>query len=555
MAIARDKYLNRWQALQSDRSDWDDHWREIAEYMLPRAPRFLASDRNRGEKRHNSIYDSTALRALNVLGAGMMSGASSPARPWFRLATQDEDLMDFAPVKLWLSDVTSLMQSVFARSNMYRALHTLYIQEGAFGTGASIMTDDFENVINLTTMSIGEYALATDYRGNVNTLYRRFEKSVGELVGEFGIGKVSPTVLNLHAQGKLDAQIPIIHAIEPRIDRDTKARDSKNMAWASVYFEEGCDHGGYLRESGFERFPGLCPRWLTYSGDVYGSSPGMDVLGDVKQLQHQQKRKAQGIDYMTKPPLQAPTSMKNRQFNTLPGGVTVVDMAGPGAGIRPAWETRLDLNHLLADINDVRQRIKEGFFSDLFLMLANQTNTRMTATEVAERHEEKLLMLGPVLERQDTDLFDPAIELTFERIIKAGILPPPPPELQNVDLNVEYVSMLAQAQRAVSTNAVDRFVGNLGSIAQFKPDVLDKFDADEWADAYSDMLGVDPQMIVGSDKVALIRKQRADAQAQAMQAEQMAQQAKTARDMAAADTEGKNALTDAARMFSGYEGV
>ena len=179
----------------------------------------------------------------------------------------------------------------------------------------------------------------------------------------------------------------------------------------------------------------------------------------------------------------------------------------------------------------------------------------MTATEVAERHEEKLLMLGPVLERQDTDLFDPLIERTFERCVQAGILPPPPPELQNVDLNVEYVSMLAQAQRAVSTNAVDRFVGNLGAIAQFKPDVLDKFDADEWADAYSDMLGVDPQMIVGSERVALVRKQRAEAQAQAMQAEQMAQQAKTARDMAAADTEGKNALTDVAQMFSGYEGV
>lgn len=185
-------------------------------------------------------------------------------------------------------------------------------------------------------------------------------------------------------------------------------------------------------------------------------------------------------------------------------------------------------------------------------MLANGTNPQMTATEVAERHEEKLLMLGPVLERMHNEILDPMIEATFARMVEAGIVPPPPQELQGMDLNVEFVSMLAQAQRAIATNSVDRFVGNLGAVAGFKPDVLDKFDADRWADAYADMLGIDPELIVSGDKVALIRQARAEAAQQQAMAEQMAQGAKTARDLAAADTSGENALTDVTRAFSGY---
>lgn len=548
----RDRLLQRWAALESERSSWVDHWREISDYVLPRSGRFFSSDRNKGEKRHNNIYDNTGTLALRILGAGMMSGATSPARPWFRLATPDPELMQFDPVKLWLHDVTRLMLDVFQRSNTYRSLHQIYEELGSFGTAASIVTDDFDDVIHHHTLTAGEYAIATDHRGTVGTLYRKFDMTVAQLVGEFGIDKVSATVKGMHDSGNLDAWVTVIHAIEPRKDRDATKRDALNMPWKSCYFEIGMDEGKYLSESGFEEFPALCPRWSVSGGDIYGSSPAMEALGDIRQLQHQQLRKAQGIDYMTKPPLQVPSSMKNRDVDTLPGGISFVDIAGPQGGIRTAFETRLDLNHLLADIQDVRERVRSAFYADLFLMLANDTRSGITATEVAERHEEKLLMLGPVLERLHNELLSPLVEMTFSRCLRAGILPPPPQELQGVDLNVEFVSMLAQAQRAVGTNAVDRFVGNMGAVAQFKPDVLDKFDSDQWADMYSDMLGVDPKLIVADDRVALIRQQRAQAQQQAQQAEMMQQQAAAARDLASADTSGQNALTDVTRMFSGY---
>ena len=548
----REKLFTRWGQLKSERASWLAHWQEISTYLLPRQGRFFVQDRNRGQRRHNSIYDSTGTRALRVLGAGMMAGATSPARPWFRLQTVDPELNESHAVKLWLSDVTNLLQRIFQKSNTYRALHQVYEELGGFGTGASIVLPDFQSVIHHYSLTAGEYALATDYQGRVCTLYREFERPVVEVVKEFGLENCSIGVQDQYKNGNLDQWIPLIHAIEPRVDRDPRKQDNKNMPWGSYYFEIGGREDKFLRESGFPYFPVLAPRWAVVGGDIYGNSPAMEALGDVKQLQHEQLRKAQGIDYKTKPPLQVPTGLKNREIDTLPGGVTYFDAANPQAGIRSLFEVDLDLSHLLMDIQDVRERIRGAFYADLFLMLANATDTRMTATEVAERHEEKLLMLGPMLERLHNELLSPLIETSFTRAMQAGILPVPPPEMQNIEINVEFVSMLAQAQRAIGANSVDRYVGNLGAVAQYKPDVLDKFDSDEWAEAYADMLGVDPRFIVPNDKVAIIRQQRAQAQAQARQAEVAESQSKTISNLAGASMGPDSVLQNVMAGLTGY---
>lgn len=550
-APKRNQLLTRLGQLKSERASWIAHWQEITSYILPRNGRYFQQDRNRGYRRHNNIYDNTGTRALRTLGAGMMAGATSPARQWFRLGTGDPDLNSYAPVKIWLDDVTKRMQLVFQQSNTYRGLHQLYEELGAFGTAISIVLPDYQNVIHHYPVTVGEYCVATDYKGNVCTLYREFDKTVSELVKEFGYKNCSNSVQNLYDRGSLDQWIPIVHAIEPREDRDIRKKDSKNMPFRSCYFEVGGQENKYLREGGYKHFPVLCPRWSVVGGDIYGNSPGMEALGDIKQLQHEQLRKAQVIDYQTRPPLQVPNSMKNRDVESLPGGVTFVD--GGSQGIKTAFEVNLNLQHLLGDIQDVRERVRGSFYADLFLMLANATDTRMTATEVAERHEEKLLMLGPVIERLHNELLDPMIDITFQHMITSGIVPPAPPELQGMDLSVEFVSMLAQAQRAIGTNSVDRFVGNLGAIAQMKPEVLDKFDSDQWAESYSEMLGVDPSLIVANKQVAIIRDARNKAMAAKEQAAVMQQQTESARNLAQSPTSGnQNALMDVMNQFSGY---
>ena len=549
MKTKRAELLTRWGHLRSERATWWSHWQEVTTYLLPRNGRYFEQDRNKGHRRHNSIYDNTGTRALRTLGAGMMAGATSPARPWFRLGTADPDLNKYPPVQLWLADVTERMQLVFQKSNTYRTLHGIYEELGAFGTAGSIVLPDSKNAIHHYPVTIGEYAIASDYQGRVNTLYREFQKTVGEVVREFGYNKCSTSVKNLYDRGSLDQWITLVHAIEPRDDRerDFSKKDNMNMKYKSCYFEIGGDGEDVLRESGYRDFPAIIPRWGIAGGDVYGNSPGMEALGDIKQLQHEQLRKAQGIDYQTKPPLQVPSYLKNRDVDSLPGGVTFID--GQQGKIETAFNVNLNLQHLLQDIQDVRGRINSSFYADLFLMLANATDTRMTATEVAERHEEKLLMLGPVLERLHNELLDPLIDNTFNRMIEAGLVPPAPEELQGMDLSVEFVSMLAQAQRAIGTNSVDRYTSSMGMIAQMKPDVLDKFDSDKWANEYANMLGISPELVVADKEVARIRQERAKAQ-QAMAQREAQQQA--ADNMAKIGKNDAGNMQDILNQFSGY---
>ena len=550
----RQQILTRLGQLKAERATWFAHWQEITTYLLPRQGRYFRQDRNKGWKRNNSIFDNTGTRALYTLAAGLMGGLTSPARPWFRLGVQDAELMKSAAVKLWLSEATTKMLDVFQRSNTYRALSSMYLELGSFGTAACIVTEDYDNVIHLFPLTAGEYCIATDWKGNVNTLYREFEKTVGDIVLEFGKENCSQHVQNMFERGSLDMWIPIVHAIEPRAVRDYSKDDNKNMAWKSVYYEIGGDGDQVLRESGFKRFNVLAPRWDVAGGDIYGNSPGMEALGDIKQLQQEQLRKSQGIDYMTNPPLQLPTNLKNRDVDRLPGGVTYRDTTGNGDKIETMFDVRIDLNHLLMDIQDVRQRIRGSFYADMFLMIQSDVDTRKTATEVAELHEEKMLMLGPVLERLHNELLNPLIDITFDYMMESGVLPPPPEELQGMPLNVELVSMLAQAQRAIATNGVDRFVGSMGVIAQMKPEVLDKIDVDYWADTYSDMLGVDPKLLVPEDQVQAKRAQRAQAAAQAQQAQAMEMQANTASKLASVPTQNgsSNAASDVISQFSGY---
>ena len=549
----RTNLVRRWTGMVSERASWIGQWAEISRYLLPYNGRYFLQDRDKGQKKFNQIYDNTGTQALRTLGAGLMAGATSPARPWFRLQTPDPSLNAYQPVKVWLDQVSQAMHKVFQASNTYRALHQIYEELGAFGTSACVILPDFQNVIHCYPLTTGEYCIATDAKGQVVTLYRQFDMQVSQLVKEFGKDNCSPSVQSMYDSGTLDAWVTVQHSIEPRSDRDPTKKDAKNMAWGSWYFELGGPNDKFLRERGYKRFPGVAPRWAVAGGDIYGNSPGMEALGDVKQLQHEQLRKAQGIDYQSNPPLAVPTNLKNREVDRLPGGVTYIDAATPNAGVKNLFEVNLDLNHLLQDIQDVRQRINSTFYKDLFLMISNMTDPKMTATEVAARQEEKMLMLGPVLERLSNELLEPLIDITFDAMMEGGALPPPPQEMQGVTLGVELISVLAQAQRAINTNSTDRFIGSMIQLSQVKQDVLDKLDADAWADSYSDQLGVDPTLILADDKVQAIRDARAKAQAAQQQAALMEQNSTTAKNLGQTPTSGPpNAAMDMMQQFSGY---
>ncbi len=546
----RQRKLQRQQALWNERSSWIYHWREISEYQQPRAGRFLVTDRNKGEKRHNQIYDRTPLGAQRTLAAGLMSGMTSPARPWFRLTLSDPDLREIGAVKTWLHRSSLLLREIFNVSNTYRALQQGYGELGLFGTWANVVLPDFDNVIHHYPLTIGEFAIATNAKGMVDTLAREYQMTVGQMVDQFGIDRVSANVKNLYDRHQLDQWVTVVHMIEPNRGRDPRKADNKNMRWSSTYIDLNDNRNdAFLSESGFKRFPVLAPRWEVTGGDIYGSSPGMEALGDVKQLQHAQLRKSQAIDYKVNPPLQAPIEYKENNRARLPGGMMYVANTGQGTGIRSAFEVNLDLQHLLMDIEDNRSRINDAYYAPLFMMLANDTRSGVTATEIAERHEEKLLMLGPVLERLHNELLSPLIDITFDYASEAGILPPIPEELAGRELNVEFVSTLAQAQRIVAAQGADRLIATVGSIAQLNPQVIDKVNWDQVVDDYAENYGVNPEIIVPDDQVAQIRAQRAQAQQAQMAAASAPQAVDSAKTASEIDTGN---LRDVMQGLTGY---
>lgn len=558
-ATYRDRALARARGLLLTRQKgWDPHWRAVADNLLPRHSRFLTTERDRGGDRNQHIIDSSGTRAQRVLSAGMMAGMTSPARPWFTFGTADPGMADVQEVKEWIDDTRRVVLQVFNKSNTYNMLHGMYRELGGFGTGCSVLMPNYDRVIHHNLMTVGEYSLGLNHEGYVDKLTREFELSVEQAASWFGLAALSNSARTAYDNGNYNFAVTVLHVLEPNPEREPGKRDARNMAYRSCYWDmrESSTNSGLLSEGGHQRFRALCPRWDVLWGDTYGVSPGMEALGDLLQLQHAQLRKAKAIDYQTDPPLQVPHTLKNADADFLPGGVSYYDSAHPTGGIRTAFEVKLDPVLLLDDIRDVRDRINSAFYADMFLMIAQSTKD-MTATEVAERHEEKLLMLGPVLERLHSELLEPLVMHTFERCLEVGLLPPLPEVLQGQPLNVEFVSTLAQAQKAVDVNAVDRWVGHLGMVAKASGDVsvFDKFDRDKDAERYADMLGVDPDLVVADNKVALIRAQRQQAAQQAQAAEAADKMAGAVNKMGGVQTgpaASDNAGADLMNLFAGY---
>ncbi|MCJ5627080.1 portal protein [Klebsiella pneumoniae] len=537
--------LQKQQAqLTNDRSSFDPHWRELSDFINPRGSRFLVTDVNRDDRRNTKIVDPTATLAARTLSSGMMSGITSPARPWFKLATPDPDMMDYGPVKLWLEVVQRRMNEVFNKSNIYQSLPLLYASLGNYSTGAMAVLEDDSDVIRTMMFPIGSYYMANSARSSVDTCFRKFSMTVRQLVMEFGLNNVSDSVKGMWDSGNYESWIEVIHAVYPNIDRDTAKLNSKNKPVKSVYYEVGGDSDKLLRESGFDEFPIMAPRWEVNGEDVYGSScPGMIALGQVKALQLEQKRKSQLIDKATNPPMVGPSSLRNQRVSLLPGDITYIDQVTGQDGLKPAYLVNPNTADLLADIQDTRQIINSAYFVDLFMMLQNINTRSMPVEAVIEMKEEKLLMLGPVLERLNDECLNPLIDRTFSIMARKNLLPPPPDVLQGMPLRIEYISVMAQAQKSIGLSSLSSTVGFIGQLAQAKPEALDKLNVDQAIDAFAEMSGVSPTVIVPQEQVEQVREQRAQQQQQQQMVAMGMAAAQGAKTLSEAQTEDPSVLT------------
>lgn len=532
------KLKKRFEAVWQKRvNDYDGYYAEVALHVLPIMIKTIKNQENHGRSAWKKIVDNTGKDSLKILAAGMVSGTCSPSRPWFALSAVDPMLKKDIQVKQWLKAVQDACYAEFAKSNIYRSVHHIFTQEGAFGTGAAIIPKDSssKSAMDLIPMNFGEYAITTDSFNKTDGIYRKFKLTVANMVEQFGLDFVSDTIKSAFENNNLEQEFEVWHAIYKR--KDAKGFGAKNMPFASIYFEPSST-SKLLKESGLESFDVVCARWNLSSSDEYGESPASDCFGDMRALQKGHEQIAKGVDYQVSPPLLIPSYLKGQERETLPNGIAYYNpMPGDSsAQVQPMMNVQFNVNDVLGLVAQAQERVKRAFHTDLFLMLDAFDKGQMTATEVAERKNEKMMMLGPVVERQIDELLRPLVEICFHRVLNKypNLMESAPESVRQAEIEIDFVSILAQAQKSSGSASLERALTMVGNIAQVDGSVLDKFNTDAFLDEYADINNIPATIFVEQQKVDQIRAQRAQQQAQAQQQALALQQAQTQQQQATA---------------------
>jgi hypothetical protein len=485
-----------------------------------------------------------------------MSGKVSPSQPWFGLRVGYTDSTGTTPASLWLKSVERLLLLIFAESNFYPSMAQYLMDLVVFGTATLLIYDDYDDVIVCRNPCAGEAYVDLDGRYRPTILGLEYTQTIRQVVDGFGYKNCSEAVraaFDLPNGAGLTREIVIAQVIEPNTD-GRKFGIPEHFAFRECFWEWGGSTSpqgsgaekGFLRTTGYYEQPNITARWYLTSNDPYGRSPAMDALGDQKQLQLESRRKAQAIDKMVNPPLVADIQLKNKPASQLPGGITyVTGFAASGRpGLASVYQSQFPVGEITEDLNEIRERLKLTFFNHLFQPMSQyETRSNVTAVEVQQRKAESLIMLGPVFERLDNECLRPIIERVFGIAKRAGILPPPPPELAGRDMTVNFVSMLKLAQDSTDAIAIQEVLSLAGNLAGVDPTAMDNIDVDFALERYSELKGNDPRMIRSADALKAVRDARAKQQQGAQQAEQAQQLAMGAKTLSQADVGGgQNAL-------------
>lgn len=518
----------RFDRLKADRATFESHWQEVAEYVFPRRAGFNVQ-RAEGDKRQQKIVDSTGTNAHELLAAGLHGMASNPASRWFAIKTDNDALNEDDAIREWMSQVEDIIFSRLhsPRSSITTHLHELYLDYSAFGTGIMFIGTTKDDALLFQTRFLGECVIDENSEGVVDTVIRSFKMSVRQMVQRWG-DKVSPDVRKKYADDKLDDPIELIHAVHPREERDRLKETPDNMPFASVYIEKKTKHE--LQVGGFEEFPYAVPRWYKVAGEKYGRSPAMTALPDVKMLQQMAITTIKAAQKIVDPPLLVPDDGMIGPVRTVPGGLNFYR----GDREIVPLQTGANIPISLEMMQDLRSRIMTTFFVDQLQMSGNAD---MTATEVMQRTEERMRLLGPILGRMEAELLGPIISRVFGILVRSGQLPDQPEALDGVEFRIEYVSPIALAQRGQKVERAVQMLTIAGQMAAFDPNIMARFDGENFLPWIANELGVDPDIILDDDEYA--QKQ------QATQMSQMAAPAQAAADAFAKAGQGAKAFAEA----------
>ena len=540
-----DKIIYRCQCMKDRRESFEDHWRELADYVMPRSYRWLDEEwSKRGNKANKKIVDPTATLSLRAMESAFSASIIPASRPWKRLKIRGP-VGDSYAVKTHLEVVNEIMDGSILNSNFYQEGGKVFSMCGLFGTAAMLIEEDDETDFRCETLPTGSYWLGIDAKRRVNQFSREVEMTVTQMESEFGMEALSERLQQCVKNGKGDKEtVKVIHWIGPTDGYD-KSTMYASLPFTGLYIDPGDDDKeSFLRKGGYNEFPVITPRWKSMGDDVWGlDAPGMIALGHTKELQDAQKQMAKAIEKMVSPPTQRPEGTMRKGVNITPGADNIVPRGQSGDGIKPLYQIAFDVNAVNMHINDLRQQIREVFFYNLFLMVASERRSGTKAREIEELHQEKMIVLSTVYEQFSQEFLDPAVERIYKILERRGRFPMPPPELEGQAFEIEYVSVMAQAMKLVGIGNMDRALAIMGQVATIDPTALDIANMKRFTEQYWERLGIDARIMSSPEEVASKVEQREAQIAQAQQQQAATVQADTAKVLSDAKLEDDNALT------------
>jgi len=521
----------RLQSLKSWRLPWWQHWAELATNILPRRYHWLVTPNlmSRGLPINQNVVDSTPTQAVLMCAAGMMDGLTSPTKNWFQFRPAIRGLEIDTDGKRWLQDFQQTTYDVMAASNFYDAVHQMYEDEVVFGNGPALIYEHRENVINLQTPCAGEYYLTVGPDNQVNGCWREFTQTITQVVEAFGrdalIGSEIPDAWN--TKNNLDNEVVVAHAIEPNFPASSEATKPRlgvvpgGYPFREYYWLRGKTSARPLSVRGFHEVPFMVPRWNTRSNEPYGRSPGMDALPDVRQLHQMVRRHAEAVDKLVRPPMLADVALKNEPSSILPGRVTYVANLGEKGGMRPSYAVDpRGIEFMERTIERVQGKVERWFFNDVFLMISQMEGVQpRNELELSERRGEKLLRLGPVIERNLKEMANGISRITAI-MQRRGLVRPKPASLTRVPIEIKFVSKLALIQEALKTASMERTLVMGGRMEGAMPGTLDNVDGDKFIRGYGEALDFPADLWRDQDQIKQIRAGRQRAQQAAVAAEQ-----------------------------------
>lgn len=547
LGLKKSDIAARVKALIGKREPYMTRWREIRKYQLPFVGQFDGEDdeTTAANRKDTKIYHGVSWEANQIFAAGIMSGLTPPNRKWFRMVFDSEELADNTDLGEILDERMGLINSVLERSNFYTAVHACYL-ELAFGQAPLGIFPDAKNGVHFVPYPIGSYSMETGPDGTIEFFARKYKMSARQLVDKFGAENVPESIRQELEGGSpgLKASHTVVWYVEPNKHADPTKLGGEYLPYISVYYVEGSEENEFLYVGGFYEFPVPVARYLITGNESYGKGPGWFAEGDSKALQLMEKDRLVAIELSVKPPMQATPDMANKGINMIPGGKTY---RMGNDKVEPLFDVGANLQHLESAIAQQVDRIKREYNANLFMMLDDLSDKTMTAREVLERNQEKMAILGPVVQRMQFEFLGRIIERVYNILDRAHAFPEPQdPELAqmlaNQEIKIEYISPLAQAQKMSGLVNIEQAVQFTGILAQFDPLILKKMDWSETLNQYFALVGAPAAIKRTDDEYNDLVQQAQQEQAQMQQEAQAMQLVQAAAPAAQA---AKNA-TDAA---------